>query len=763
VFPRFLLDDASFALILSSKIIPPRIVSDPVIHPEDAMSANTYGLLLLTPAFVSLLLILVNLRHRGLPIQGLYIALLSAMFIYSLGYAMELMSSTLPVMMQWIRVEYLGAAFLPALWIWFAARFTGYRNWLSPARTALLFLIPMITLGMVQSNSLHHLYYLRLWVNETGPTPLLGFERGPFYWLHMSYLNLAILAGNLFFLKKWLSTRSQLRDQAMTVFISSMIPWIGLTIYILGGTPWRIDTNSLFMTFAALGFLIGDLRFHMFDLQPIAHAQIFQGMEVGVVVLDPFHHLLDVNPAGLKLLSPPVDFQGLPLEELQTPIATEILELLRSGENRREIRLDDGSRSRWIGINLSPLNNRRGRLIGKLVHLIDITVPKQAAEEQLTLQKRVLEAGKAESLGLMAGGIAHDYNNLLQVVLGNLDLALRKLGPAAVARDFLEDAARASRRAADLTHEILAFSGKGGMMLRDCALDEIAGEVATVYADKTPSGVVIECEPAPGLPPVKGDPQQLGHILSILVQNACEAMRERRGTITVDVSAQRFGPEELAAGMNAEHPAPGLFGVITVTDQGPGMTPEVMSSAFDPFFSTKGVGKGLGLAALHGIVRAHHGAVFLDSTPGGGLSVRVLIPTAVRPTETAPVAKGAITRGVVLVIDDEAPVREVARRMATSLGYPVVLAADGQEAADWVAAHPGGALVALLDLIMPGMDGYTTFRELRRLEPELEIILCSGYSERDATNDFEGLSLSGFLQKPFTLGELETAIRRATN
>jgi len=390
----------------------------------------------------------------------------------------------------------------------------------------------------------------------------------------------------------------------------------------------------------------------------------------------------------------------------------------------------------------------------------DLSERKRAETERLELERRLLRGQKLESLGVLAGGIAHDFNNLLTGVLGNLELAHSELPAASPAIPLVDDAVAAARLAANLTHQMLAYAGR--TRFRQCALN-----VTTVVREQAPllhaasSGrATLQLDLAPDLPEIEADPDQLGQLLVNLVSNAAESIEAgRTGTVEIRTEAlEHCTAEQLAASRLEEKPAPQAFVAIEVADDGAGMDAATAQRVFEPFFSTRFAGRGLGLPVVLGIVRAHRGAIFVDSHPGRGSVIRVLLPVA-RPTAELPPATDGPSaalpadrplQGLLLVVDDEDAVRRIAERMGRRLGLEVITAPDGEAAMSLCRLHSSNLACALIDLTMPGMDGFECLQTLREIQPGLPAVLSSGCAPAEVLDRATPAGFSGFLQKPFT-------------
>jgi PAS domain S-box-containing protein len=394
----------------------------------------------------------------------------------------------------------------------------------------------------------------------------------------------------------------------------------------------------------------------------------------------------------------------------------------------------------------------------------------RAEEARLDFERRLLHAQKFESLGVLAGGIAHDFNNLLMAVLGNLDLALQEQLPGTTARAYIEQSILASRQAADLTGKMLAYSGKSSAVIRPVDVSEIINTRLHLFKAGVPKAVTFHLGLARNLPVTGVDPEQLEQIILNLIGNAADAIGDHPGVISLATGVQDCDEACLQRGRGGTIPSPGRFVYLEVADTGCGMDEATTQRMFDPFFSTKALGRGLGMSAILGIVRAHGGAVFVESAEGRGTAVRVLfaVDKVAESPEPRPVtanpspgSAAAPEHGAILVVDDEDMVREVCVRMLQRLGWRTLEARNGAAAIDLFRANAGGVAGVILDLSMPGMDGVTVFRELRLIRPDVLTILSSGYNKDQAAVDHltdEGLA--GFIQKPYTLQRLRQSLEK---
>jgi PAS domain S-box-containing protein len=457
----------------------------------------------------------------------------------------------------------------------------------------------------------------------------------------------------------------------------------------------------------------------------------------------------------------PPDWRNRTGDELWPPAAAKQyrdndLRILRSGQSEivEEQVIKADRTETWLSFKF-PLQHQGQLCLAGMA--LNVT-------ERRQIEAQFQHAQKLESLGVLAGGIAHDFNNLLTSVLGYTDLAMLELPANSSALPFLHEAVQGARRAAELTKQMLAYSGKGRFVVEPINLSVLVEDMMRLLQISISKKCVMKFSFMPELPSIEADAAQMRQIIMNLVINASEAIGDRSGVVAVTTGVMHCDRAYLAETYLDEKLAEGLYVYLEVADNGCGMTEETRARIFDPFFTTKFTGRGLGLSAVLGIVRGHRGAIKCYSELGQGTTFKALFPATMmpaKPTDT-PTNRGDQWRGqgTVLIIDDEENVRGLAAHMFQRMGFQVLLAVDGREGVEVFRQHREQINLVLLDMTMPHLDGEQTFRELRRIRSDVKTILASGYNEQTATSRFAGKGLAAFIQKPFRYEDLMTLVRK---
>ena len=400
----------------------------------------------------------------------------------------------------------------------------------------------------------------------------------------------------------------------------------------------------------------------------------------------------------------------------------------------------------------------------KLAFVHDATSRLKREQERLELEAQIQQAQKLESLGVLAGGIAHDFNNLLVGILGNAEITLHDMSRESPARDSVQDIAEAAERAADLVRQMLAYAGKGRFVVEKLQISRLVQEMGHLLEVSISKKAVLRYELGQNLPMIEADATQVRQIVMNLITNASDAIEAHSGVVSICTGAMECDHAYLSETYLDDDLPEGQYVYVEVSDTGVGLDWEARSRIFDPFFTTKFAGRGLGLAAVLGIVRGHKGAIKVYSEPGKGSTFKVLFPASA-DGGAMELAHSENTQfdsfsGCVLLVDDEETVRSVGKRMLERIGFEVETASDGREALDAFRRDPDRYSVVLLDLTMPHLDGEGCFRELRRVNANVRVILSSGYNQQELTTRFAGKGLAGFIQKPYRMQTLREELSK---
>ena len=495
------------------------------------------------------------------------------------------------------------------------------------------------------------------------------------------------------------------------------------------------------------------------------YRRLFEYARDGIVIVDAATgEILDVNPYTEQLFGyPRQELVGQKFWDIEPARdTTEVRAALEQIRDQGVVQFADMSfqtkdgraiQTEFIG-NVYPEGERQAIQL----NIRDLT-------ERRKFDREMQHTQKLESLGLLAGGIAHDFNNLLTGIMGNASLVYADMAVEDPARPQLRSVVRAAERAADLTRQLLAYAGKGRLITEQIGLSELIREILVLIRTSIPRSVEVKLDLTPDLPPFEADPSQIQQLLMNLVINGAEAIGEGNpGRVEIRTGLRELTAREIRDNFTSEALTPGGYVWLDIKDTGSGMDEATRAKIFDPFFTTKLTGRGLGLAAVSGIVKAARGAIRVHSTPGHGTSFYILFPAAipkraVRPAEPRP--KPVHGSGTVLLIDDESVVHEAASAMLEKSGFEVLIAESGQAGADLLRAQGRRVSLVILDLTMPLVGGEQAFDLLRAIRPDVPILLASGYDETEAAARAAGRQFAGFIHKPFDMDRLLAAVSSA--
>jgi len=412
---------------------------------------------------------------------------------------------------------------------------------------------------------------------------------------------------------------------------------------------------------------------------------------------------------------------------------------------------------RWVRDRAFPIRDAQGKVYRVVGTAEDIT-------EHRKLEDQFLQAQKMEAVGTLAGGIAHDFNNILAAITGYSELMRMQIKDQPEVNGYLDALLQASARATSLVRQILAFSRQGEHARKPVDLSQVVAEPLALLRATIPATVAFDLDLPENLPPVLADETHIHQIVMNLGTNAAHAMKDHPGTLGVKVGLCEV-TEEFAKTTERLRPGPHL--VLTVSDTGKGMTPELMKRMFEPFFTTKGPGEGtgLGLAVVHGVMQTHEGEVTVKSKPGKGTTFQLYFPAYLTPVPDQPAGpEGAPPRGRgerILFVDDEAPIMMVGRLMLEQLGYQVEGGTDALEMLERFKETPHAFDLVITDLTMPGITGVEFARRLLEIRSDIRIIVTTGYNATLTLERMRQLGIHELIMKPLSMHSLATTLRHA--
>lgn len=425
-----------------------------------------------------------------------------------------------------------------------------------------------------------------------------------------------------------------------------------------------------------------------------------------------------------------------------------------------EFRLRRGDGVRWVLGQAVTLRDRRQRVTGCLVTLADIDELKAEQERRLALESQLRQSQKMETLGTLAGGVAHGFNNLLQPIMGFTHLALDSLEERHEAREDLEYVARAAGRATELVKQMLTFSRQAEHERMPLSMDALVGEALKLLRASLPSNISLEASISRNCPPVMADATQIHQVVMNLGANAYHAVRDNRGKIRVELEAEKVDEAEAAAVPGLR---PGTYARLTVSDTGAGMDAATRERVFEPFFTTKrgGQGTGLGLSVVHGIVMSHDGVVTLESEPGRGTVFRIWFPATMELPAESPDAERSAPRGSehILLVDDDEDVAQFGKITLERLGYRITMTTDSLEARRVFSEQPEDFDLVITDQMMPNLTGDKLAEQMLHARRDIPIIMITGFGDRISPEESRRIGIREFILKPVGTDSLGRAVR----
>jgi signal transduction histidine kinase len=559
-------------------------------------------------------------RRASAPGASAFVWLMAAIALWCATSAFHGLTPVLDQKIVWAKVQYLGIATVPPLWFAFLSDYVGAR-WSADRRVSLaLGAVATTTIALALTNEAHHLIWTSV---QIAPDGVATYEHGVWFWVSAVYHYILLLAGTWVLARAMRRAPVAFQGQFSTLIAASVVPWACNAIYLFvpqlfGG----FDATPLSFAFSGLLFTWALYRTYLFDLIPVAHDMLVDSLSDGVIVVDPAGRVLDMNTAARNLGQPGMTWIGRTAMEVFPFLANGELTLSSTPSSTLVVTSDRDPIQ--YDVRIMPVRARGGSYAAWVVLLRDVSAQMRAQAERDALESRVQEQQKRESLSVLGGGLAHDFNNLLAGIVGNADLLALQIPPSSGMGSHIGAIILGAQRAADLVAKMLAYAGERYGSMEEIDLDALIIEMLELLRASAARHCTLQYHGHPAV--IVADATQIRQVAMNLIINAAEAVEEHTGTVVVSTGIERLSAWKLADMTFGGDAAPGTYAFLEVRDNGPGMDPETLSRIFNPFFTTKHSGHGLGLAAVQGIVRGHRGALHVDSTPGRGSRFCVWFP-----------------------------------------------------------------------------------------------------------------------------------------
>ncbi|MEM7132626.1 MAG: histidine kinase N-terminal 7TM domain-containing protein [Chloroflexota bacterium] len=710
-----------------------------------------------------------------------FIAFMFSVAIWSFSYALEQFTPELQEKIFWHKMAYVGISFVPLSWFVLNVQITGFRFVAKPLWLLALSIVPSLTCLLTWTAEYHKLMWGDFTIGGSRGVTYLVLERTPDFFVFVGYSYLLLIIGTALYLR--LLWRSPTLNWQSFFFLSGaaalpiLLNVLRIVFQIDPFHPYDLTPIALTTTGSTAGWFI--FRFGLMDLLSLARNMLLESMRDGVLVIDLSGRVASANQSAQRMLHhngdvlvgkelatalPELHFQLESLISFEQP-RQKVASYNEVNQVTKEVHLFDSEEFEAqliIDLSASYLYDRRQRLTGMLCVLRDITQRKRT-------QEALKQAQRVESIGLLAGGVAHDFNNLLASITLRHQLALMNLPEGSVASNHVEVADRTVERAADLTRQILAYTGKGNFKVEVLNINQLIWENEAIMGTAVPVGIELNFELTSHQLTVKADRGQLQQVIMNLLFNAVEAISSGRGRVQLRTDIVHLDTAEVARYIWKEKANPGKYVLLTVEDSGVGMSADVLTHIFDPFFTTKVSGRGLGLSALLGVIHACQGAVRVHSRVGHGTTFYTIFPAVnesiPEPSGLSPVSSetnfpDAVQHGSILIVDDEEAIMEAMSMIFEEMEFQIYKASNGQQAVEQFTQHRGKIDLIFLDVQMPIMNGLIALEKIRAIDSEIPILLTSGYSRTSVSATIDWNERTDFIQKPYTVEQLCAKVER---
>ena len=608
-----------------------------VFWPTIALAAALFA-----SAALSMWAAIIARTRRGVPGGPAFSWMMLAVALWSFTSAVHTLIDDLEIRVLIAKFQYFGVAPIGVLWLLFTTEYSRLSWTRDRLLRAALWIVPIITLVLAFTNERHYFYWSSIREVPTALGLRLEYRGGPWYWVHTGYTYTLVLIGTLTLVGGLRRFPSPYRRHAALILTGAMVPWAGNVLYLMRLLPAGIDPTPLAFGVSGACLTWGIYRYRLFGLVPVARDMVVDSMDDGVLVLDAQRRIVDLNAAAERYTGITMSSFGQPVEDVVAWWNQAIADDRPILQGQPAIvKTEPGPR--YFEVKVSAVRDSQRRFVGWLVIIHDISNRRRTEAERFAFERRVQEQQRSESLMVLAGGVAHDFNNLLTGILGNADLIAIISPPDSEQRRAAETIVIGAQRAADLVSKMLAYSGGGRVVAERVELDALVTEMVDLLAASVARHCTLTYQSPGPLPLVETDPTQIRQIILNLIVNAAEAVADEGGVITVATGRETLDQEMLKQMTFGFDLPPGDYVFIDVVDNGVGMNEQTLARIFEPFYSTKDTGRGLGMAAVRGIVRSHRAALRVTSKEGQGTRFRIWFPLGLSIHSTS--AASEATRG----------------------------------------------------------------------------------------------------------------------
>ena len=562
-------------------------------------------------------------RRRSAPGANLLLWLMAMAGWWCITSGCHAMAGSVGVKIAWAKVQYVAIASVPPLWLLFAAEYAE-RAWIaSPRVRAALWIVPVLTIAAATSNEWHHAIWSSVRIEANGATV---YGHGWFFWIAAAYNYLLVLGGAVLLINALRRSPPPFRGQWLALIVGALVPLAANLLYLAGLTVPGLDLTPLAFTVSGLLFTRALYRNQLFDLIPVARDVVVETLSDAVIVLDSSRRILDMNAAARRMAGDPHSWVGQPVTS-EVPILRQLrLDEVTDSSTTLTVGEDGARETEYYDVRVIRVRGRYEAAAAWVVVLRDVSEQLRAETERATLEARVQEQQKRESLSVLAGGLAHDFNNLLTGIVGNADLLSLQIPPSSELGNNVGAILLGAQRAADLVDKMLAYAGERHGSTDRVNLDELIRDMVDLLRASAARHCTLRYEGLPAM--IEADPTQIRQVVMNLIINAADAVDESTGTIDVVTGVESLTGDQLGDVDAAPDAVAGEYAYLDVRDNGVGMDDVILARIFEPFYTTKPTGHGLGLAAVQGIVHGHHGALRVESQRGSGSRFRVWFPLA---------------------------------------------------------------------------------------------------------------------------------------